>query len=89
MVLILKDPFHRRKFVLLTALQMVFILYIIRKNILMIHISTERNHFPVFVQRGFFYCDDVWFSFCKAYLTEKILLILTSPEGFDPVYKSQ
>ena len=52
------------------TLQKDFILYI-RKNILMIHISTERNHFLVSLQTESFWCNDLWFSFWQAYFTEE------------------
>ena len=44
--------------------------YLRRKNILMIYISTERNHYLVFLQKELFWCNDLRFSFCEAYFTE-------------------
>ena len=81
-VFVLKDPFYRRKFFLLTRLQNDFILYIIRKNILMIHISTEI----------FFNVISFVFHFERLISQKKILLIHISPEGykkgFHPVYRN-
>ena len=69
---ILKDSFYRRKFFLLTHLQNDFILYIIRKNNLMIHISTE----------FFFNVITFVFHFERLISQKKILLIHISPEGY-------
>ena len=71
-VFVLKDPFYRRKFFLLTRLQNDFILYIIRKNILIIHISTEI----------FFNVISFVFHFERLISQKKILLIHISPEGY-------
>ena len=70
-VFILKVPFHRRKFFLSTSLQKDFIMCIIRKDILMIHISTEINQIFVLLQKEIFWCNDMWFSFWNAYSTEE------------------
>ena len=81
-VFVLNDPFYRRNFFLWTRLQNDYILYIIRKNILMIHISTEI----------FFNVISFVFHFERLISQKKILLIHISPEGykkgFHPVYRN-